>query len=42
LILLGSEGLGAKPASRSALATVNAQRSPEIFNGLLAAPMRQL
>jgi hypothetical protein len=34
--------LGAKPVSRSALATVNAQRSPEIFNGLLAALMRQL
>jgi hypothetical protein len=34
--------LGIKTVSRSALATVNAQRSPEIFNGLLAALMRQL
>lgn len=34
--------LGAKPVSRSALATVNAHRSPEIFNGLLALLMRQL
>ncbi len=34
--------LGAKPVSRSALATVNARRSPEIFNGLLAALMAQL
>ena len=34
--------LGAQPVSRSALATVNAQRSPEIFNGLLAALMSQL
>ena len=33
---------GAEPVSRSALATVNAQRSPEIFNGLLAALMSQL
>jgi Transposase DDE domain/Domain of unknown function (DUF4372) len=34
--------LGAEPVSRSALATVNAHRSPEIFNGLLAALMSQL
>jgi hypothetical protein len=34
--------LGAEPVSRSALATVNAYRSPEIFNGLLAALMGQL
>jgi hypothetical protein len=34
--------LGAKPVSRSALSTVNAQRSPEIFNGLLTALMGQL
>jgi hypothetical protein len=34
--------LGAKPVSRSALATVNTYRSPEIFNGLLAALMGQL
>jgi hypothetical protein len=34
--------LGAEPVSRSALATVNAQRSPEIFNRLLSALMKQL
>ena len=34
--------LGAAPVSRTGLGTVNAQRSPEIFNGLLAALMGQL
>jgi hypothetical protein len=34
--------LGAEPVSRAALGTVNAKRSPEIFNGLLTALMGQL